>query len=109
MPGGGVEFDESCEQAVVREVLEETGYTAELGALLAIDTRTSPRHEASGRPWRSVRAIYTARITGGTLGTLEVGGTTDRAEWIPLAELDQAGPRVDLVGAAIAAWRASAL
>lgn len=33
LPGGGIEFDEPLSAGVVREVLEETGYTVELGTL----------------------------------------------------------------------------
>jgi 8-oxo-dGTP diphosphatase len=35
MPGGGVEFYESIRDAVAREVFEETGYTVDVGDILA--------------------------------------------------------------------------
>src|SRR5690606_18269322 len=35
LPGGGVKYGEQLEEAVVREVFEETGYQVELGEFLA--------------------------------------------------------------------------
>lgn len=104
LPGGGVEFGEQLEGAAIREVFEETGYRIELE-----DYLTSGSFAMTGdglrRPLHRVRVVFTARIVGGRLGTIEVGGSTDRAAWIPLAELDQAGPRLDLVDMALDAWR----
>jgi 8-oxo-dGTP diphosphatase len=76
LPGGGVEYAETLEEAVVREVREETGYIVDLDRPLATDSFTDdgPRP----RPFKSVRVIYTAHIAGGSLGTLEREGTTDR-------------------------------
>ncbi|MCW5952110.1 MAG: NUDIX hydrolase [Propionibacteriaceae bacterium] len=85
MPGGGVEFDETLTDAVVREVHEETGYRIEVGALLAVSHFTVMSPSWSTRPFRSQRFLYAATIVGGELGTTEVGGTTDLARWIPLA------------------------
>lgn len=106
LPGGGVEYEEQLEEAVVREVYEETGYQVELGDFLTTDSATAPVSARTGRPFKSVRMIWLGHIVGGTLGTIEVGGTTDRAEWIPLADLDDAGDRVGLVDIALDAWRA---
>jgi ADP-ribose pyrophosphatase YjhB (NUDIX family) len=84
LPGGGIEFDESIEEGTIREVKEETGYDAELVRPLTTHSFTeSRRNPAFGssrpRPFKGARVVFEARITGGTLGTLEVGGTTDRA------------------------------
>jgi 8-oxo-dGTP diphosphatase len=102
VPGGGVEAGESPEQAAVREVREETGYDVELVRLLGEDRFTVPagdRLDGVLRPLVSVRLVFEARIVGGEL-TNEVGGTTDEAAWIPIAEV--AGlERVDLVDAAL--------
>ncbi|MGH3479425.1 MAG: NUDIX domain-containing protein [Nocardioidaceae bacterium] len=40
LPGGGVEYHESVEEAVVREVLEETGHQVTLRDLLAAHSFT---------------------------------------------------------------------
>ncbi|TDO27671.1 ADP-ribose pyrophosphatase YjhB (NUDIX family) [Kribbella sp. VKM Ac-2527] len=103
MPGGGVEFDESLQQAVVREVLEETGYSVEVGSPIATHAFTKPNTDRDGRrPYKSVRVIFTAAITGGSLGTLEVNGTTDFAQWIPLDEAPTLSPRADIIDVALA-------
>lgn len=103
-PGGGIEFDEAIEDGVVREVYEETGYRVELTGFLGTSTFIVP--DRRPRPFKGLRLIYTARITGGTLGTVEVGGSTDRADWLPLADLD-AVTHADVVEVGVQLWRAA--
>jgi 8-oxo-dGTP diphosphatase len=101
MPGGGVEFDESMQQAVVREVLEETGYTVQVGGPVAVHHFIKPDTGRDGRPYKSVRVFFAAVVTSGSLGTLEVGGTTDFARWVPLDEVPSLSPRGDIVDVAL--------
>ena len=103
MPGGGVELHETPAEGAIRELREETGYDVELLQVLGVDTHVIPaqdRIEPPGRPLKSVRVIYDARIVGGELRH-EVDGTTDEARWIPLSEVPSL-PRVSLVDAALA-------
>jgi len=101
LPGGGIDFDESIRDGLVREVFEETGYRVEPGALLAESFFTGRGRTFDG--WfRSQRLVFEATVTGGELGTTEVDGSTDYAAWVPLAELD-AQPRTDIVDVALAA------
>ncbi|MGW6276409.1 NUDIX hydrolase [Kribbella sp. NPDC055071] len=101
LPGGGVEFEETVQEAVVREVFEETGYTVDLGELIAVHSFTVQGPEAGPRPYKSVRIIFAATVTGGTLGTTEVGGTTEFARWIPLAEVKSQPSRADIIDVAL--------
>jgi 8-oxo-dGTP diphosphatase len=103
LPGGGIEFEESVLDGLVREVFEETGYHVQPGPLLAEHFLTGRGQRFEG--WfRSQRFVFEATITGGELGTTEVGGSTDRAAWVPLAELE-GQPRTELVDVALAARR----
>ncbi len=106
MPGGGVDWAETPAEGAVREVREETGYDVELVRMLGIDVNLVPperRIAPGGRPMKSVRVVYEARVVGGDL-TFELDGSTDEARWIPLADVETLH-RVSLVDAAIAMWR----
>jgi 8-oxo-dGTP diphosphatase len=98
LPGGGVELRETVEEAVVREVREETGYDVELGRLLGVDTLVVPPEERTvdrDRFYKGVGVIFEATIIGGRLRN-EVDGSTDEARWFPLSEVPDL-TRVDLV------------
>lgn len=103
LPGGGLEPGEDPADAARREVHEETGFTVEIGDLLGIHSRVIPRRRRlaadATAPLHTLRIVYRARIVGGAL-TDEVGGSTDRADWFGLDDLD-ALPHVQLVDIAL--------
>lgn len=86
MPGGGLEPGEAPEDAVRRELREETGYSVKVGELLGIHSRVIPagrRVQKADAPLHTLRIVYRASVTGGRL-RFEIDGSTDRAEWFPL-------------------------
>lgn len=103
LPGGGIEFDEAIRSGLVREVHEETGYDVEVGDFMVDHHFT--RRRPGEKPFKSQRFVFHATITGGELGTVEVGGSTDFAAWMPLAEVLDQPSRADIVDVALAAWR----
>ncbi len=70
-------FGESPEEAVVREVEEETGLRIRLGSIAKIDSI----FDTSGvEDFHSIRIIYYADIVSGKLRH-ETSGTTDYCDW----------------------------
>ena len=96
LPGGGIEFGESPEAAVVREVYEETGYEIDWPTLTKID---SELFEFKDRWMHALRILYRAEIIGGELHH-EPYGSTDRAEWFSRAECEEL-PLVEVARVAV--------
>ncbi|WP_196147080.1 NUDIX hydrolase [Nocardia bovistercoris] len=105
LPGGGMHHGEDPTTTAVREVAEETGYTAELVSLIGIDSlnRRYPRPHGKFADFHGLRIVYEARITAGELRN-ETNGSTDLAAWHPLDTIVHLD-RVDLVDIGIELWR----
>ena len=83
MPGGGLEAGEDPEDAVRRELREETGYTVRVQELLGIHSRVIPagrRVQKAAEPLHTLRIVYRAKVSGGRL-RFEKDGSTDMAGW----------------------------
>lgn len=102
LPGGGLEFGEDPDAAALREITEETGYTAELDGLLGVDSMVVPAerrlHPERG-DLQALRIVYRAHVTGGALAH-EQGGSTDEAAWFALEDVPHL-ERVELVDIAL--------
>lgn len=88
LPGGGIEFGEHPEAAVLRELEEETGLTGRVEGIAAVRSRVHAGRLPDGRPrdLHAVALLYRVTITGGDLRD-EPAGSTDRAAWLSRGEL----------------------
>lgn len=89
LPGGGIEHGEDPRDAVVREVLEETGLDARVGKLLGVDSRVMVREEVpegTEPELHTIRIVYRASVKDGPLQN-EIDGSSDEARWVPLREI----------------------
>ena len=91
--GGGIDFGESAEEAVVREFDEELG--ARLSEVRLLGWLES-RFVFDGRAGHEIVAVHTARISEARLLEHDdlgiIAGTSSTAHWVPVAELFD-GPR----------------
>ena len=85
LPGGGIDWGESPEEAVVREFREETGLEIEVEGLLDVSSAINAFDDET---LHTVRIIYAVNVVGGVLRA-EAGGTTDAAEWMPRARVGE--------------------
>lgn len=84
LPGGGLQFGESPETAVLRELDEETGQGGEVVRLVEVTDRLL-RLESRPGTVHAIRIVYEVRVTGGSLRE-EAEGTTDACSWLTLEE-----------------------
>jgi len=92
LPGGGLDFGEDPEDAVVREFREETGLNVKVNSLVAVDSLCDSMPGWS--PMHSIRIIYSVQFLSGEL-QYETNGSTDLCAWHTYNE-SQALPLVDL-------------
>lgn len=98
LPGGGLDFGERPTDAVVREVYEETGLAVRVEELLDADAERWG-HERDGVAYdgHAVRFLYRVTVLGGTLGVVEVDGSTDDVRWWRLDALPELTPVAERV------------
>ena len=83
LPGGLHELGETAEEAVVREVMEETGF--EVAVLRLIDHVNVIQHDDAGRV--KVHYLLLDFLCHPTGGTLQAGTDAADAKWVPLADV----------------------
>ena len=84
LPGGGLEFGESPDVAVVRELAEETGYVGEVQQLMDVSDHL---FEDGGGATRlhAIRIVYLVQVVSGELRD-EPDGSTDTCQWFTLSD-----------------------
>jgi len=98
LPGGGVEWGEHPEDALRREVYEESGLRFDVPEFVGIDSRVYDENEHHPA-MHAVRLVYTAELSGVPTVT-ERDGSVDAAKWIERDDLS-AVRIVDLVSSAL--------
>ena len=109
LPGGGIDFGEHPDDAVVREVHEETGLDCRLGRPLWIGSahRVVDR-EDDPTDMHSVRIVYDAWVAADAPEprVVEVDGSTVDARWLPIDGVESGTiPTVPMVREALAHHR----
>ncbi len=93
--GGAVQFGETVEQALLREVKEETGCSAEIVRLLAVHQNFFKGSDLGKEEWHELAFYYLTELKGETAGldtvkSVCMTGAEEHLEWVPLKNYETA-------------------
>jgi len=91
-PGGGIELGETIEEALKREVKEETGLEVKVGEIIAVEN-SFLKFQSDGRYVQSILMYYACEVVGGEISTEFFDAYekeyADKPEWIGLDEIEK--------------------
>ena len=96
LPGGGLDFGETLEQATEREVFEETGLRVSVKSMLNHSSHVGNHID---KVMHHFPFMFSVDIVGGEL-TYEVNGSTDKVQWIDFDSISDENS-VDIVHRAV--------
>jgi 8-oxo-dGTP diphosphatase len=98
LPGGGMEWGEQANETALRELVEETGLSANIGPLLGVQSEWFDENTSElGQRGLALRLIFIAQSIGGELKTdFRDDDTTAAAAWFTIGEVSQLN-RVEVV------------
>ena len=82
-PGGGIDHGEQPQEALIREMFEETGLRVLDHTLFDAKSYS----ESARGPYLAVQLLYRVTVEG-EARVMEEGGTTADVAWIPLNQID---------------------
>jgi len=93
MPGGAVEIGESLEEAVMREVFEETGMQVCPSTSIVLHAAEDFFvHPTDGKPYHCVLLYFPCQVVGGELSDAGFGqdekAYSQMARWVPITQVD---------------------
>ena len=89
-PGGGIDLGETLEEALVREVKEETGITVSRSKLLHVSDNFFQPTFAKEQHWHSIKLYYTCEYVSGEISSdgfmAHEKEYMKKAQWVPLEQ-----------------------
>jgi len=92
LPGGGIDYGEHPNEAVIRELYEETGLRGQVAELLDVDsgTRETMIDQEVIERYQAVRILYRVRVTKDKpLLVIDVDGSSDSPTWFDVESLTE--------------------
>jgi ADP-ribose pyrophosphatase YjhB (NUDIX family) len=93
LPGGGMDWGETPDETLRREMIEETGLSPAIGPIFDIHAVDATE---GATQWHLLRAVYRVEVEPHEPRVTETGGSVDLAAWQSLDDLGRL-PLVRLV------------